>query len=107
MDYPRENWRVVATHPTYEVSDHGRVRNIDRQHILSVKNGRRGGTRVLLYKHGTQTPYQVNRLVAMMFMDGFNPRLAVLCYDEDKQNNHIDNLYQHRDYTLSRFRNEL
>lgn len=107
MDYPRENWRVVATHPNYEVSDHGRVRNIDRQHILSVKNGRRGGTRVLLYKYNIQTVYQVNRLVAMMFMDGFDPKLPVLCYDGDKQNNHIDNLYQDPEYKLSRYRNEL
>lgn len=105
MHIPFEKWRVIATHPNYEISDHGRVRNIERDHILSIHNGRRGGSRVLLYRNNEQTAYQVNRLVAMMFMEEFDPTLAVKFYDGDKRNNHIDNLYQ--ETRMSRVRMEL
>jgi len=78
----KENWKNIKGYEgLYQVSDHGRVRSLDR--VVSYRTGGRrnwkGKVRKLsvstagylcvnLYKNGTPKPYSVHRLVALTFL---------------------------------------
>ena len=101
-----ETWKpVVGYEGYYEVSDHGRVRSVDR--ISKNKNGhlRRlsGQTRktwknkdgypsVTLKVNGVQSNHYVHRLVLLAFV-GQPPEGAEGCHnDGDRTNSHLENL---------------
>jgi hypothetical protein len=102
-----EKWRpVVGYEGFYEVSDHGRVRGVDR----IVKCGAYGGTRpqygqvllpssnglgryqVGLNKEGRQRLYQVHRLILAAFIGPCPLGREGLHWDDDTSNNHLSNL---------------
>lgn len=85
-----EQWRPVQGHEgSYEVSDHGRVRSLDRQcgerllkgRVLSDGPSGNGYRGVRLWKDGKQHSKLVHRLVAAAF---------VPARDEADQVNHLD-----------------
>lgn len=107
--YITEEWRpVVGYEKYYEVSDHGRVRSLDR---LIARNDPRYGVvavrksgRVMrpgdsmgypacgLVVEGVAIHVKVHRLVAEAFLPNPNGWITVNHIDGNKQNNHVSNL---------------
>ena len=103
-----EKWKSVTGYEgLYEVSSLGRVKSLDK--IITDKNGRSyrlkerilsptfdayGYLLVTLYKNTKRRTYKVHRLVANEFVINDNPeeKNCVNHLDEDKTNNHADNL---------------
>lgn len=100
-----EEWRRLEEYPSYEVSNKGRVRSIDR---IAIRKGRkarikgmllnpkseRGYLSVTLYS-GSRREHKktgVHRLVAMAFIPNPNNYPYVNHKDENKENNNSDNL---------------
>lgn len=96
-----EEWRdVVGYEGYYEVSNHGRVRSLDRIDsiganrkgiILSQSKGD-GYCRVVLCRQGKMSTKKVHRLVAETFVPNPNDLPQVNHLDEDGENNFVDNL---------------
>ena len=100
-----ERWRDIPGHPGYQVSDHGRVRGLDRtttttngqvRHykgkILSTPLNTGGYQTVHLYTHGKSRKRYVHALVAEAFI-GPRPEGMEVCHnDGDPTNNSLENL---------------
>lgn len=78
MSTPPEKWRPVARHPTFAVSNHGRVRNL-RGYILTPFNG----SITIRY---IKTPHclRVARLVGEAFNAGFAKNLVPIYRNGDR-----------------------
>ena len=88
-----ETWKIIAeTFDCYSVSSHGRIRRNDSGKILKMRNTRDGYLLVNLSCHGLQFTKQVHRLVAEAFLGMPCDNSVVNHKDEDKENNHVDNL---------------
>lgn len=105
-----EEWKpVVGYEDSYEVSNYGRVRSVDR--IIVDKNGvesfhrgfmkkqtdnkvrgKAGYLVVRLLSNGVGITRVVHRLVAEAFIPNENNLPTVNHIDGNKQNNHVDNL---------------
>lgn len=87
-----EKWKIINEFPKYEVSTYGRVRNIKTKKTLYVKRHTGGYLQVAVQKHNQKKYLYIHRLVA----DAFLPNPQNLPYvnhmDEDKTNNHVENL---------------
>lgn len=87
-----EEWRKIPRY-NYEVSNHGRVRNKNTQHILKpmLTGSRSRRAKVRLSSH-PRVDRDVSHLVLELFK-GYRPVGAVAMHlDDDPTNNHIDNL---------------
>lgn len=86
-----ERWRrLPSVYGPYEVSDKGRVRNLEGL-ILKFETARSGHLRIRLYMvPGLSKKFQVHRLVARAFL-GPGP-LDVLHWDDNPSNNWVENL---------------
>lgn len=100
-----EIWKTVPEFPNYEVSNFGNVRSKDR---VSIRNGNparikgqllkqtrlKDYNRVTLYSgsRDRHQQYSVHRLVAMLFIPNQNNLPCINHKDENKRNNHADNL---------------
>lgn len=101
-----EIWKDIKGYEGYQVSNLGRVRSLDRDILIQLPNGKfyksRKKGRLLTpskdkdgylqisinhSKHG-----KIHRLVAMAFLPNPNNYKCVNHKDENKQNNHADNL---------------
>ena len=100
-----ETWLPVKGYEgLYEVSDHGRVKALERyvmnngglQHrsekILSQQENKHGYVNVVLCKGGKINSIGVHRLVAMAFIDNPKNKPVVDHIDTNPSNNHVDNL---------------
>ena len=103
-----ERWKPVKGYEgIYEVSDHGRVRSLDRTitysdgrvcrrkgKVLSAGLSKRGGyPLVSLYTQGKNQSHYVHSLVAETFI-GPRPEGTEVCHnDGNPTNNHVGNLY--------------
>lgn len=87
-----EIWRDIPGYRDFQVSNHGRVRNVFSHNILGCgfHNGR---VRVNLYQRGQANLVYVHRLVAQAFLSDFDKRKTVRHKDRDYSNNHYTNLY--------------
>ena len=65
---PIEQWKTIATHTGYEVSNRGRIRNKKTGHILSNTRTGNGYLKVNLGT-GPKCTKRVNRLVAFAFWE--------------------------------------
>lgn len=83
----RMQWRTIAEHPAYEVSDTGEVRHGER--ILKQQTDRKGYRRV---KIGRSHLIRVHREVAKAFVPNPEGKPQVNHKDGDKGNNRADNL---------------
>jgi len=91
-----EIWKpVIGYEGLYEVSNLGRVKSIPRVGtkggILSLKE-RAGYYCVDLSKNDSRSTIDVHRLVAKAFIDNQSNLPQVNHKDENKHNNHVDNL---------------
>jgi hypothetical protein len=83
-------WKTILTHPNYQVSNTGKVRNKTGQ-LIYVEIDRDGYERVSLYHRSVRKHKRVHILVAQAFHK-WNPGCDVNHKDRDKRNNHADNL---------------
>lgn len=93
-----EVWKdVVGYEGLYEVSDLGNVRSLNWgkrgfAKNLYLKPHQHGYLQVELFKNGTRKMFMVHRLVAIAFIPNDNDLPLINHKDEDKKNNHVDNL---------------
>ena len=94
--YSDELWKdVVGWEGLYQVSSFGRVKSFRRKepHLLSTCVGKHGYRVVLLYNgNGQRKNERVHRLVAQAFIPNPNGYPYINHKDEDRTNNHVDNL---------------
>jgi len=83
-----EIWKIIINHPKYEVSNFGNVRNIDVKRNLKGVTTPRGQHNVILNKKNNQ----VGKLVATNFIENPNNYRYVFHVDDNKCNNHVNNL---------------
>mgnify|MGYP003397224197 CR=1 FL=1 len=101
----REIWKDIQGYEQlYQISNLGNVKrlhtdkkqgtgNYERmEKILSQRLNNNGYFIVDLYKNNKRTQFLVHRLVAMAFLHNPNNFLCVNHKDENRQNNHSDNL---------------
>ena len=71
-----EDYKVIPFEDNYEVSDKGNVRNINTQHVKSLRYDKYGYLRVTLYPSGIT--YSTHRLVGRVWMsDTFSEGLQI------------------------------
>lgn len=88
-----ERWEAVHGFGfRYEVSNTGKVRNIETKRILKQSLDSKGYKTVTLSRGGYGFQKRVNILVAEAFLGGPYPDLDVYHKDGDKTNNNVDNL---------------
>ena len=85
-------WKIITSHPNYEVSTEGQVRNIKTQRILKPRIDK-GYERYILYNDEGYTNLHGHRLVALYFL----PHPEDLAYeldhiDRNKLNNNVANI---------------
>lgn len=101
----REIWKDIQGYEQlYQISNFGNVKRLHtdkkqgtgnyerREKILSQRPNNKGYLIVDLYKNNKRKQLLVHRLVAMAFLNNSNNFLCVNHKDENKQNNHSDNL---------------
>jgi hypothetical protein len=106
MDQSLEQWRpVVGYEGRYEVSDHGRVRSLDRTvphprlgtqfvkgRLLRHWVLRNGYAQVSLHVNGTEKKETIHRMVLAAFTEVCPDRLVAAHNDGNPLNNHVSNL---------------
>lgn len=93
----QEVWTdVIGYNGLYEVSNWGNVRTSKRQGtkggLLNTTITKYGYKRIMLYKKGKYKNYFIHRLVAKHFIPNPQKYPFVNHKDENKTNNHVDNL---------------
>lgn len=103
----REEWRDIENYKgLYQVSNMGNVKSLERtvwnsgkgcyktvhERILKPRKNRCGYPYVNLCKDGNVKTYTIHRLVAQAFMPNPQSLPQVNHIDENKENNHVDNL---------------
>lgn len=85
-----ETWKPIPFEDGYFVSNKGRVKSHkwDKEVLVKCSKNEKGYMQVCL----NRKTYRVHRLVAIMFIPNPNEYLEVNHKDENKQNNHIENL---------------
>lgn len=96
---PEEEWLPISGYVgLYEVSNYGRVKSLgngicnSKKKILLPSKNTCGYLRIMLYKNGKSKRFLVHRLVACSFLPNWCNEEQVNHIDEDKQNNHVENL---------------
>lgn len=88
-----EIWKDIPQYEgLYQVSNYGRVKNVNTGKIKAQSIAGNGYQRVHLYKCGKDRNEYVHRLVAMAFIPNPDNLPQVNHKDEDKANNIVDNL---------------
>ena len=92
-----EEWRIIEGFDNYMVSNYGQVKSIKdrgvvRDKILSCAHRPDGYISVVLYKNGKKHIKTVHRLVAQAFIENTNNYEMVNHKDENRSNNHVENL---------------
>ena len=87
----KELWKPFR-HGYYEVSNLGRVRRVSTGRILKQCPDKDGYLYVNTSYHGEEKTYVIHRLVARKFLSSYPLNKEVHHKDENKTNNHWDNL---------------
>ena len=88
-----ETWRTIDGYDNYEISSYGNVRNSTTGKLLKTRiNNSTGYVMVDIRNCEKRKTCSVHRLVAQAFISNENDLPQVNHKDENKQNNHIDNL---------------
>lgn len=91
----KEQWKRVIIDNiewNYEVSSHGNVRNVKTGRIMTPQDNGHGYLQVGLSLDKKQYWIYVHRLVASAFIPNPDNKPTVNHKDENKSNNHVDNL---------------
>lgn len=68
MLYPEEQWVTIPNFHSYEVSDQGRIRNVDRDKIKRANSNQNGTLQVMLHRGNISYRRSVAHLVAASFL---------------------------------------
>jgi hypothetical protein len=85
------SWKIITTHPCYEVSDAGEVRNSKTGRILKPGNDC-GYHQVNLCINGIKTSIKIHRLVALYHLENPENKSQIDHIDRNKINNNVTNL---------------
>lgn len=90
----KEIWKNIDNYDDYQVSNFGRVKSFKKgkERILKPSVAGRGYLFVVLCKNGIRKEMLIHRLVANAFIQNPDNLPCVNHKDENKQNNHVDNL---------------
>ena len=90
----KEEWRNLRLKhfEHFQVSNQGRVRNSKTGHEIAQGDNGRGYVNIKLKARPYSTTTYAHRLVAMEFLDDFDPDLEVNHKDKNKRNNAVSNL---------------
>ena len=91
----REVWAEVPDFDEYLVSSHGQVYNMRRKVILNFREHTTAGYLKVRLTNGWETKeFYVHHLVGICFFeeDVYRAGMHIRHIDEDKTNNHVDNL---------------
>lgn len=114
-----ENWKFINAN--YEVSDKGNIKSVNyrgtgKSAIRKQSISKNGYMRVILSDNGKNKTYFVHRLVAAAFIPNPDNLPQVNHKDENKSNNHVNNLewcdntYNHnfgtRNYRANKHKNK-
>lgn len=86
----KEVWKIIKDYENYEISNFGRIKKNNK--ILKQYENDKGYLYVALYKNNKRKMFRTHRLVALTFIENKNNLPEVNHKDENKLNNHIDNL---------------
>lgn len=84
-----ETWKVINDFPNYEISNFGNIRN--KTKLLKIVPNKQGYNIVVLC-NGIRKTINVHRLVAAAFIPNPDNLPQVNHKDENKSNNHVNNL---------------
>ena len=93
-----EIWKDVKGYEgLYQVSNKGRIKSLNyrrtgKEGILQHSLDSYGYLKVTLHKNGKQKYFRIHRLVAEAFIPNVNDLPEVNHIDENKENNHVENL---------------
>ena len=87
-----EEWRSISRYANYQVSNIGRVRNVETERILKPSIKHNGYYHIGLYKDKSQKFLYIHRLVAQEFIENPENQHAVDHINHDNANNTILNL---------------
>jgi len=87
-----ERWMKIEGSPKYSVSDRGQVRNDVTGKMLRSNLNDCGYYFVNLCNNGKRKTHKVHRLVAIAFCERTNENTEVDHIDQNKTNNHYENL---------------
>ncbi len=87
-----EEWRSISEYGNYQVSNIGRVKNVETHRILKPSIIKNGYCQIGLYKEKTKSVLYVHRLVAQEFIENPDDKHCVDHINHDKTNNTILNL---------------
>lgn len=86
-----EKWEIIPSFPNYEASNQGSIRRLLNGRELTLQTDEAGYKTVMLYYNKKVYNKRVARLVWSAF-NGYDCELYIDHIDQDKTNNHIDNL---------------
>ena len=94
MEVIKEQWRVIAQFPNYEISNYGQVRRVWKYHthLKKTRLNKYGYEIVNLSKDGINKHCPIHRLVDMAFINNPNNLPEINHIDGNKENNRVDNL---------------
>ena len=88
-----EIWQTIEGYDNYQISNYGNVKNITTGKLLKTRvNNSTGYVMVDIRNCGQRKTFSIHRLVAMAFIPNEDGFPQVNHKDENKQNNHVDNL---------------
>lgn len=88
----KEEWKKIEGFENYLISNHGRIYSHKTSKILKPTIDTKGYLRISFYDNGKGNTKKVHRLVAEAFLPNRLKLPQVNHKDEDKENNHVDNL---------------
>jgi len=87
-----EHWKSIKGFEKYEVSNHGRIKNVKRGTIRKARLNWNGYFDLRLYSEKSERSFLVHRLVAIAFIPNPHLKNQVNHIDSNKQNNNVENL---------------
>jgi len=85
-------WKIIEDYPDYAISNDGQVKSIKFQRLLKGTKNSSGYLYVNLVKNKIPKSFAIHRLVMKYFGTGQSENTIVDHIDNDKLNNHINNL---------------
>lgn len=90
--FTNEKWEKIKGFTRYEVSSCGRVRNLHTKQEKAIRRTKTGYCITDLKENGKKKTAYIHRLVAEAFIDNPSNLPQINHIDENKGNNHVENL---------------
>ena len=89
----QEQWTTILNYNgLYEISNYGRIKSVSKNIIMKQMNHYKGYKFVHLYNNKKRKKFFIHVLVAMYFIPNPLCKKIVNHIDENKKNNHVNNL---------------